>query len=149
MTYSTETFDALVRLIQSVRQGWDTPGLRAAIREALQREDQPTLAEISYAALRVAENFAVTSPAVIAMDGPHWRHPLRDREPAKSAQCPKCRDFYPPHETHRCVKPAAKREEHADALRTALAEARESCCPHGIPPMLCIDHKATNETTGG
>src|SRR4249920_1385127 len=86
--YSTQTFDCIVALAQSIRANWETPGLRDAIRKCLQREDQPTLAEVAYAVVRCAENFTVVSPAVIPMDGPHWRKVVPEHIPPSAIRCP-------------------------------------------------------------
>jgi hypothetical protein len=107
--YSTETFDCIVELARTIRPQWDVPGLRQAIRDALNREEQPTLAELAYAVLRVAENFSVVSPAVIALDGPHWQRPKTELERAKGVVCPRCRVTYMPSEEHLCRNPS-KRE---------------------------------------
>lgn len=146
--YSTETFDCLVRLAQSVRQTWDTPGLRDAIRKALARDDQPTLAEIAYAVIRVAENFSVTSPAVIAMDGPHWRKADPERIPPSAVRCPRCGSVDMPGEAarHKCSRPSKADRVHEllESARAELAPLNADRCSHGTPRRLCREH-ATEE----
>jgi hypothetical protein len=156
--YSTATFDAIVDLARSIRPRWDVPGLRKAIRDALARDDQPTLAELAYAVLRVAENFSVESPAVIAMDGPHWRKAVPVNEPARAELCLRCRDYHMRHVD--CVKEGWKpkpdrRSERTtrftDQLRAELATVRADQCPHGPRCADCKkarDH-ADEETTHG
>jgi hypothetical protein len=125
--YSTETFDCIVSLARSIRPQWDVPGLRKAIRDSLARDDQPTLSEIAYAVCRVAENFSVTSPAVIAMDGPHWRAKATpDLERAKGRVCPRCRTTFMPTEDHVCRNPsrAERVASYTDQLRAIVREAR-------------------------
>lgn len=151
--YKTETFDAIVALAQSIRPKWETPGLRQAIRDSLARDDQPTLAELAYAVLRVAENFAVVSPAVIAMDGPHWRLSRRESEPPKFMRCPKgCGDFYLPKDApeHEC-KARSKDDrvhEHTSAMHVIVAEVNATACSHGTPRAMCAEHRAELRKTG-
>jgi hypothetical protein len=122
--YSTQTFDCIVSLAQSLRATWDTAGLRDAIRKAMQRDDQPTLAEIAYAVVRCAENFTIVSPAVIPMDGPHWRLAERERIPPSAVRCPRCGSIDMPAEArlHKC-KPRAQRAHEAALEAKAIIAA--------------------------
>lgn len=124
--YTTETFDCIVELARSIRPQWDVPGLRKAIRDALARDDQPTLAEIAYAVIRVAENFSVNSPAVIPMDGPHWRKAVPERVPPSAVRCPRCGSVDMPDEAtrHRCKSRSERVASYVERMRATLAESR-------------------------
>ena len=92
-----DKLDALVALTRAVRPSWETPGIQAAIRNALARDVQPTIAELAYALIRCAENPTINTPAVVAMDGPHWGKSTRDpQEPERTTRCKKCAEFHKP-----------------------------------------------------
>lgn len=144
--YTTATFDALVDLARSIRPRWDVPGLRKAVRDALAREDQPTIAELAYAVLRVAENFAVETPAVIAMDGPHWRAAASEpREGAKGIRCDRCGTSHMPQEQHACPRRAERAHAHTDRLRAIVADTRADLCSHRTPVALCVECTAARK----
>jgi hypothetical protein len=71
--HTTATYDALVALARSLRPSWHTEGIRNAVRQALRREPMPTLADLAYALVRCAIDPTIVSPAVLPLDGPHWR----------------------------------------------------------------------------
>jgi len=60
----------LVSLLRAGRNGWDQAGVRAAIHKARMNADAH---DLCVAAIRAAQNPTNRTPAVIAMDGPHWR----------------------------------------------------------------------------
>jgi hypothetical protein len=91
----TDKLDALVALARTIRPTWDTPGIRAAIRNALARDVQPSLAELAYALVRCAENPTINTPAFVALDGPHWGKSTRDpAEPERATKCERCQEFH-------------------------------------------------------
>ncbi len=99
MTHTTDTYDALVALARSLRPRWDVPGIRAGIRAALQRQPQPTLAELAYALVRCAENPTIEFPNVVALDGPHWQAATKEPvEPERTKHCIKCGEFHKPND---------------------------------------------------
>lgn len=147
--YSTQTFDCIVALAQSVRATWDTAGLRDAIRKCLQRDYQPTLAEVAYAVVRCAENFTIATPAVIPMDGPHWRaSPAADLERAKGRVCPRCGTTHMPTEDHKCRKPTRGERVHefAELAKRPLQEVNATnCLKHGVPIANCLECQNARE----
>jgi hypothetical protein len=150
---SRDQATALAHFLLTLRPDWSMVYLLPAIENM--RLIDSDVERITRAAVRGAlakrqGRYVMSKPDPLAMHGEHWKARLDevfDTEPAKSAQCPRCRDFYPPHETHRCTKPATKHEEHAEAMRAALVEARETCCSHGIPPNVCRQHEAEGAET--
>ena len=62
----------LAALVACIRRDWDVPGTRAAISKARHRG---TPLEIARALLRLAENQALRTPAMLHEDGSHWGTP--------------------------------------------------------------------------
>lgn len=56
---------------------WDPQGIYAALSRCTDRGD---IVEVTAAALRCALNPKIETPAVIAMDGPHWQTPATVHE---------------------------------------------------------------------
>jgi hypothetical protein len=86
MTTSSITQDqaqALAALIHALRTGWEVPGIVKALSDARDRDDAWALTDAALHAARTATN---RTPAVIAMDGPHW-----------TAGKPKIGEAYPIH----------------------------------------------------
>jgi hypothetical protein len=90
MTTSSITPDqarALATLIHELRPDWTIPGISAALWNARDRSDEWTLALTAIRAARTATN---RTPAVIAMDGPHWtdgKAKVGDVSPLHFARC--------------------------------------------------------------
>lgn len=94
---STEKLDALVALARSVRPEWDVPGVRNAIRQSLARAVQPTIAELAYALIRCAENPTINTPAVVPMDGAHWKTGIKDgADVERNTRCHTCAEWHLP-----------------------------------------------------
>jgi hypothetical protein len=70
-TITDDQARALAQLVAALRPGWDVAGIRAALSNARHRAPAHDLA---IAAIRCTQTDART-PAVIAMDGPHWHAP--------------------------------------------------------------------------
>lgn len=73
MTGGRMTFrqgQALARFIHELRGDWDVPGIEAALGQV---HDKAPADVIACAAIRAATVASNRTPAVIAMDGPHWR----------------------------------------------------------------------------
>jgi hypothetical protein len=145
--YGTPTLDALVELGRSIRRDWHVAGLRTAIRDALARDQQPSLAELAYAIVRCAENPAISSPAVIALNGPHWRMQTRESEAPKAAFCRDCRDTHMPG-TCTGTGPPVSLDKHAERmaqLRAAHADAGTTwhgrLCSCGADSRTCQRHE--------
>lgn len=60
---------ALAALVATLRPDWDAPGVLAALRTA---RTKGTADQLAHAAINAATNTANRTPAVIALDGPHW-----------------------------------------------------------------------------
>lgn len=128
----TRTFDALVDLARSIRPSWDTPGIRAAVRQSLARDPQPTLAELAYALIRCAENPTVNTPGLVALDGPHWAKATPETsEPARTRYCRSCSQFHFPSKP--CLPPLSSGKAPADLV--AAAKARLGTTPR--PAVRC------------
>lgn len=80
--------DHLAALVHRTRLDWDTPGIKAALWKV---RDRP-LALVAYAAVRAAQTASNKTPAVIALDGPHWRAPTAAElpTPIPPRKCPTC-----------------------------------------------------------
>jgi len=83
-----------VRRDAGIDPAWDAQGVYAALGRCTDRGD---VVEVTAAALRCALNPKVETPAVIAMDGPHWQtpatvhqlHPTRPGAPLRDDErCP-------------------------------------------------------------
>ena len=104
---------AIAHLVNRIQPRWHTPGILAALR------DCPTdrLADTALAAITCARDRTdQTSPAVIALDGAHWRIGARvsDDPDAKPALTPstRCGTCYRSREGH----------DHANSLVDATAQ---------------------------
>lgn len=80
-----DQLQALARLVALLRPGWDVPGIASTLHATRHRAPAH---EVAIAAIRCAMGDART-PAVIAMDGPHWRGlPVAETRAPRPAQCP-------------------------------------------------------------
>lgn len=70
-TITDDQARALAHLVATLRPGWDVAGIRSALSSARHRGSAH---ELAIAAIRCTQGDART-PAVIAMDGPHWHTP--------------------------------------------------------------------------
>lgn len=89
MTDPEQPLRAIAYLVGCVRPDWDTPGTMAALRR---RQDAP-VGDLAIAALYAAITRSdQRTPAVIALDGPHWRiQPVEpDHAPARVDYGPRC-----------------------------------------------------------
>lgn len=69
-TITDDQARALSHLVTLLRPGWDVSGIRAALSKARHHADA---SELAIAAIRACQDPANRTPAVIALDGPHWR----------------------------------------------------------------------------
>jgi len=125
--YTTNVFDNLVQLALSLRPGWQAPGVRAAIRDALNRPETVHVADLTYALTRIACDPTVATPAVLAMDGPHWRKSSQPADMYRSAKCGTCGGRHTPGAEHN----PRDRERPSDERRAEMVAA----CRAGIQPM--------------
>lgn len=72
---------AAAKCIHELRAEWEVDGIVHALGLARAKADGPTVVR---AAIRAAENLNNRTPAVIAMNGPHWleAQPRPERRPA-------------------------------------------------------------------
>lgn len=134
-------------LVQSVRTGWDTRAITAALAD-LQNLD---LADVAHAAIRVAEDPDMRTPAAIAfLDPKHWRPTIREGETAEQVQtrrdnaytatagaasCPHCDDtgrqptgFLCPHDGRTPEQRAEHHRHQAAAARAAIRPPKGGLC---------------------
>jgi len=116
--------------VHQIRPTWDQPGILAAL--AKRRTAQP--ARLALAALAAAAAASNRSPAVIAMDGNHWRighdpESEGDRHPSNVDIREACQSCYKPERIHpyigcgTFVRKSQPAESIYDLLDAARAEA--------------------------
>lgn len=64
------TAEHLAAVVAALRSDWDERGIVAALAQARDRGD---VSQVAMAAIRAAADPSNRTPAVIAMEGPHWR----------------------------------------------------------------------------
>ena len=146
-TITDDQARALAHLVAALRPGWDVAGIRSALSSARHRAPAH---ELAIAAIRCTQGDART-PAVIAMDGPHWRTPgaSTTTAPSRTEKCPEvghgsflawncgaCRaedlaadDAQPTPTTTPDPERAAIAARGAQQVRQALATARQETTP--------------------
>lgn len=119
-TITDDQARALAQLVAllSGNKRWDVAGTRSAIHAARHRG---TAHELAHAAIRCTQGDART-PAVIALDGPHW-HAEPTTTSARATKCP-----IPGHESYYAWNCGACRSEGLE--RT---EAHEVLRAQGVP----------------
>lgn len=83
---------ALAKFLHELRPDWDVPGIEHFLGQARHLADA---ADVAVAAIRAATVAGNRTPAVIAMDGAHWRTPEvaappTRRPPARDELCREC-----------------------------------------------------------
>lgn len=78
----------LARFIHSLRRDWDVPGVFSQLGRARDRAPGP---ELAIAAIRAAMSAHNRTPAVIGMDGEHWRTPAGTSRPRAVDPAELCR----------------------------------------------------------
>lgn len=121
---------------------WHKPGIENALGNARHRAQAPDLAMAAIAACIEPTN---RTPAVIGMDGAHWREASKPPRPAKvepnercsvcSEHQAKCRQIWTDDHEFESAAEAAKRRAEADpkAVHTAIAALKEDM-PEMRPP---------------
>lgn len=84
----------LAAFLNSIRGDWDKPGILDALAKARDRAD---VHDLAIAAIRASLNAKARTPAVIGMDGAHWREPEPQEQPTVSRLNPGT----PQHDCHR------------------------------------------------
>lgn len=113
----TQAYDDLIQLVHSLRPEWQTPGIKAAVRQICTDDNRlVTFQALAAAATAAALTPDLRTPAAIAFDGPHWpkdsdqtpslpagwRGP-RPRDDTGTVRNPECGAG--PHEGPWCDKP--------------------------------------------
>lgn len=95
MTFHEMTYkqgQALTAFLHELRGDWDKPGIEHALSVARGKGTAP---DVAVAAIRAAAQAGNRTPAVIGMDGPHWREPATEkpkptnRPPKRDEDCPR------------------------------------------------------------
>lgn len=100
---------ALAYVVTTVRPDWDRPGVLAKLTQATRNGH--TYGHLAVAAVRAALDESNRTPAVIPLDGAHWREPVARPEPVATPTPP-------PFE--RGQRDTADYEMHAAAARALL-----------------------------
>ena len=116
---------ALTELVHHVRtvnvpaQPWDRPGILAALDAALRRSGIG-LADLAAAAIRAAQSDRCQTPAVIPLDGEHWRG-----DSAPAPRVPAIPRWDHQAHAHAVANRATDQAAHAAAARAALRTRTE------------------------
>ena len=70
ITWEKRLADPLAVILAVLRSDWQVPGIMAALADPRLRDKNP--AGVVRAAVKLASNPKVRTPAVLAMDGEHW-----------------------------------------------------------------------------
>lgn len=116
--------DATATLVATLRPDWDHAGVMAALAIAKARGPAH---EVATAAIRAAAVPSNRTPAVIALEGPHWNRPTAPSAagtvgPWDQRACARCSWFHDPGPCLRLEPEAAERG--VEAAREALAQAK-------------------------
>lgn len=139
---------ALARFIELLRRRlpgdtWHKPGIENALGIARKRADAPDLAHAAIAAAIRPEN---RTPAVIGMDGPHWREATKPPRPEHVDDGRRCSVCSEPRE--RCESlwaddhpfesvtqaTAARLARKPESVTRTVAALKDELCPTAPPP---------------
>ncbi len=134
----------LAALIHALRPDWDKPGILDALAKARNRGNA---SDVCIAAIRCATGGHARTPAVIALDGAHWRppetKPMGGSRVLVTGRCDDCGHLHPPADP--CIAPReqtqAAARRNASQARQQLRQARDELCPHGVLTRDCADHR--------
>lgn len=117
---------AFANAIARLRPTWQVPGIRAAIERAADANRSASASEILRAAINLAENGAINTPALLPEPGPWWdtaaANNARPSWAANRVACPE----HPQHSSHDCPLCEADRgpELSPEAIAAAAAECK-------------------------
>lgn len=141
----------IARSIHAIRRDWDRPGIEDALGRARLLSDPATVA---IAAHRAAADPANRTPAVIALDGPHWRDATKTPHfagPTAAERCSTCSeredvcrgrwasdhayvsDLRPP------PPPVEVLVDQVAGLRAIRDNTLDDLCAHHVPLTNCLD----------
>jgi hypothetical protein len=134
---------AIAELLHHIRPDWDKPGILTHLDTARLRVGV-TPATLAIAAIKAAANPTNRTPAVIPLDGDHWREHVRPLvTPQPPGKCQVCHGYHTPDAPHnRPYTPSDWRPALAN-VRAAHTQATAGLCPHGVPWTNCHQHKDT------
>lgn len=127
-----------------LRPEWPEPSLRTFLTDPKYHISRRPYQDAATAMTYIATDPTTKTPARVLESGPWWHIGKPDPEPAKSSQCPRCRDFYDPREGHQVCNRPSHDEETAASLeqaRTELAAITADRCHHGTPRRFCTEHR--------
>lgn len=138
-------------LVQTIRTGWDTRAISAAIFEVANLD----LADVTHAAIRCAEDADMQTPKAIAfLDAKHWRPTIRECETPEQIQarresalnvtagasdCPNCDDQGRQTTGFLCPHDGMTTEERTEHHRSMSAAARAAIRPPKVSACICPD----------
>jgi hypothetical protein len=113
----------LAAFVHTLRPDWDVPGIVAALGQV---RDRAVAGEVAVAAIRAATDHGNRTPAVIAMDGKHWRggDPTSRTVNTGVGKCGSCGTYHTADAPH-----AAPATRDSEVKRVALAEMRRLLPP--------------------
>lgn len=120
----------LAAFIHSIRRDWDEAGIFKALGDAL---NMGTSSDLAIAAVAAARNEKNRTPAVIALQGPHWAHVQVQRKASANMTAPReqtCSVCYLPETQCRARWTHDHRfESVAEAKARAIARAEQQPPP--------------------
>lgn len=131
----------LAELLHELRSDWDVKGCVNFIREARTSRPGTSNFDLTVAAIRAAQNPEARTPAIIALDGPHWHNAVPARPGAKTPKtgtrnpgiCERCRYPHPPNEACDVRRDEIDRTDPAYIANREAARAAARAAAHGQP----------------
>lgn len=145
----------VAKSVHAIRRDWNKPGIEDALGRARLLADA---ASVAIAAHRAAADPSNRTPAVIALDGAHWRDAAKPPHfPAPDAheRCSTCSQtedrcqatWAKDHPFAPDLRPVAgTAADQIEALRLLWDERAAELCSHGVPLTNCLDHLKRRET---
>ena len=136
--------DAIVELVAALRLDWDKRGIVAALQKARTISQDPT--RLATAAIFAANNAANLTPAIIAMQGDHWKalDPTYEPQPVRADRCGDCHGIHTPASP--CEPQMAENwRDRIGELRQLHAAAKGKLCRHGLRREQCHRHDDERE----
>ena len=113
----------IANAVSVLRPEWAAASIETLLLDPAKHLSRRPACDVAAALAWVACDPASKTPGRVLEHGPWW--PTRpESEPARTAQCPRCRDFHPPTERHECVRPSSRKADHIAEMREAVAAAR-------------------------
>jgi hypothetical protein len=143
----------IARSVHAIRRDWDRPGIEDALGRARFLADA---ASVAIAAHRAAADPANRTPAVIALDGPHWRDAVKPPHfapPTPAQRCGTCseredvcrsrwaddHDFAPDLHRPSTTPPTSAATSRVEGLRAIRDNRLADLCAHHVPPANCVE----------